>query len=291
VAGGGTIVVHGGAGRDDPTTRAARDAGVLRAAEAGFAVLARGGSALDAVVAATVVLEDDPAFNAGLGSVLTEDGHVEMDASLMEGTTLAAGAVGAVRGVANPILLARAVLGEGREVLRVGPDAAAMAPAHGVRVVAPEALVSDAARARWRAAVPASGETVGAVARDAHGHVAAATSTGGVAGKRPGRLGDSAIIGAGTWADDATGAISATGPGELIIRLALAHRVAGDIATGAAPDAAARAALDALRGRLAADAGLVVVDARGRVAAQHTTPAMPAAWRHEGLAAAAPLRR
>lgn len=273
-----TIVVHGGAGRDDAASRPVRRAGVLRAAEAGWAVLAAGGSAREAVVAATVVLEDDPAFNAGLGSVLTEDGCVEMDASLMDGATLAAGAVGAVAGVANPIRLAAAVLDEGREVLRVGPAAAAMAVRHGLRVVAPEALVTAAARARWRRGAAAPGETVGAVACDAGGRLAAATSTGGVAGKRAGRIGDSAVIGAGTWAD-AHAAISATGPGEAIIRLALAHRVATAIGGGTAPDAAARAALAALRSTLAATAGLIAVDQAGRITTRHTTAAMPTAWR------------
>ena len=142
--------------------------------------------------------------------MLTDDGVVEMDASVMEGTGLRAGAVGAVRGVRNPVRLARAVLDEGREVLMVGEPAAALAERHGIARCAPDALVTTDAQRRWRERGPAAGETVGAVARDARGRVAAATSTGGVAGKRAGRIGDSAIIGAGTYADDEIGAASAT---------------------------------------------------------------------------------
>lgn len=281
------IVVHGGAGRDDPEDRDARHAGVLRAADAGWSTLAAGGSALDAVVAAVVVLEDDPTFNAGLGAILTDDGAVELDASLMDGRDLRAGAVGAVQGIANPVLLARAVLTEGRDVFLVGPSATALAAPHGLRLVAPEALVTDAARRRWQRRREAPGETVGAVACDAGGHVAAATSTGGVAGKRRGRVGDSAVIGAGTYADDRLGAASATGPGEAIIRLGLVRVALADVARGAGPDAAGTRALASLDDRLGAHAGLILVDAAGKAAAVHTTAAMPAAWRAAGMAAAA----
>src|SRR5207245_1933936 len=195
-----------------------------------WAALTRG-DPLEAVVEAVALLEDDPHFNAGMGSVLTEDGLIEMDASAMRGDMLAAGAVAVVTGVGNPIRLARAVLREGREVLLVGEAAVALAERHGVRRCAPEALVTEESRRRWRERAPASGETVGAVACDGRGQVAAATSTGGVAGKRRGRVGDSAVIGAGTYADDRLGAGSATGPGEAIIRLGL---------TRAAPELVAR---------------------------------------------------
>jgi beta-aspartyl-peptidase (threonine type) len=273
------IVVHGGAGSAEPGTEAARAAGVDAAAAAGWAVLAAGGSSVDAVVAAVTRLEDDPLFNAGLGAVLTEDGSVELDASLMSGADLRAGAVAFVRGVPNPILLARAVMDEGREVFRVGPPAEALARRQGLRVVAPDALVTDAARARWQARRPANGETVGAAAADAYGHVAAATSTGGVAGQRSGRVGDSAVIGAGTYADDLLGAASATGAGEAIIRVGLVRIALDAIARGADAATAARDALDVLERRLGERAGLVLVDRAGRVAAAHTTPTMPAAWR------------
>jgi len=274
-----TIVVHGGAGRESPGERPARRAGVRRAVEAGWRVLAAGGGALDAVVAAVALLEDDPAFNAGLGSVLTSDGEIEMDASVMAGDTLAAGAVGAVRGVRNPVQLARAVLEEGREVLLVGASARALAAARGLVVCEPEALVTEEARQRWQAQQPGPGETVGAVARDARGHVAAATSTGGVAGKRSGRIGDSALIGAGTYADDRLGAGSATGPGEAIIRLCLVRSALELLGRGLHPSFAAGHALAELRQWTGALAGLILVDPAGRIGAMWTTESMATAWR------------
>lgn len=274
------ILVHGGAGRDDPADRAARRDGVRRATEAGWQVLARGGSALDAVVAATVVLEDDEHFNAGRGSVLTEEGLVEMDASVMDGGTLAAGAVGAVGRVANPVRAARAVLDGGREVLLVGERACEMARQAGVALVDPAMLVTERARARLAAREAASpGDTVGAVARDDAGHLAAATSTGGVPRKRAGRVGDSAVIGAGTYADDRLGAVSCTGPGEAIIRLSLARVSLAELDGATDPHAACAAALAALESRLGERAGLVVVAPDGRIGFAHSTPAMPVAWR------------
>ena len=278
---GATIVVHGGAGRENPGERPARRAGVLRAVEAGWRVLAAGGGALDAVVTAVALLEDDPAFNAGLGSALTSAGDVEMDASAMAGETLAAGAVGAVRGVRNPVRLARAILDEGHEVLLVGSPARALAEARGLDVCEPDALVTDEARRRWRTQEPASGETVGAVARDVRGHVAAATSTGGVAGKRSGRVGDSALIGAGTCADDRLGAGSATGPGEAIIRVCLVRAALELVGSGLDPAFAAGDALEKLRQRTGALAGLILVDLRGRIGAVWTTESMAAAWRSD----------
>jgi beta-aspartyl-peptidase (threonine type) len=276
------IVVHGGAGREAAGDRVPRRAGVERGARAGWAVLARGGTALDAVVEAVAVLEDDPHFNAGRGSVLTDEGTVEMDASVMTGDTLAAGAVGALSAVPNPIRLARAVLAEGREVLVAGEAAVAAAVRHGVPRCAPEALVTEEARRRWREPGGPPGETVGAVACDARGHVAAATSTGGLAGKRRGRIGDSAVIGAGTYADDAFGAGSATGPGEAIIRLCLARFALALVGQGLDPAWAARYALDELERRVGASAGLILVDRAGRVGMAHTTEAMAAAYRTEG---------
>ena len=277
-----SIVVHGGAGReDDPGGREIRRAGLRRATGAGWEVLARGGSALDAVVAATVVLEDDPAFNAGRGSVLTEEGAIEMDASLMDGGSLAAGAVAAVARLANPIRGARAVLDGGREVLLVGERACDVAARAGVTLVDPRSLVTDEARRRWAERRASRGDTVGAVARDAHGHLAAATSTGGITGKRLGRVGDSALIGAGTYADDRLGAVSCTGPGEALIRLSLARVVLSHLAvTGDAPYAC-RLGLDELRARLGARAGVVVVTPSGAIGFHCTTETMLIAWRSE----------
>ncbi len=273
------ITVHGGAGREEPADTAPRREGVAHAADAGFAVLKAGGSALDAVIAAVVVLEDDPVFNAGIGSVLTIEGVVETDASVMEGEHLGAGAVGAVRGVRNPIRLARAVMTEAHEVFLVGEPATALARRHGLAVADPETLITTEARRRWQQRRDASGETVGAVARDSAGHVAAATSTGGVAGKRAGRIGDSAVIGAGTYADDRLGAVSTTGPGEMILRLGLARVALDQLARGHTPEDAAVAALAILRERLGAEAGLILVDPGGRIGVAHATPSMPTASR------------
>jgi beta-aspartyl-peptidase (threonine type) len=273
------IVVHGGAGEDPPEGRAARRDGVERAADAGAAVLDRGGSALDAAVAAVALLEDDPAFNAGLGSVLTEEGIVEMDASVMEGEQLRAGSVGAIRRTANPVRVALAVLHDGREVLLVGDAGLALARRQGLRVVDDDALVTPEARERWRRRQTGRGNTVGAVALDARGHVAAATSTGGVAGKRSGRVGDSAVIGAGTYADDRVGAVSATGPGEAIIRVGLARLTLEHVADGMTPQDAAARALTELGARTGATAGLIVLTPVGASGVACTTPAMPTARR------------
>ena len=276
-------MVHGGAGVESPAGRAPRRAGVARAADTGWSILTRGGGALDAVVEAVVVLEDDPWFNAGLGSTLTADGGVEMDASLMAGDTLGAGAVGAVAGVPNPIRLARAVMAEGREVLIVGEPAVALAGRHGVPLCPPEALVTEGTRRHWAASRPAAEGTVGAVACDGRGHVAAATSTGGVFGKRRGRIGDSAVIGAGTYADDLLGAGSATGPGEAIIRGALVRAALVWVRRGLDPAWVAQHALAELDWRLGVAAGLILVDPAGRVGIAYTTAAMPAAYRTEDV--------
>jgi beta-aspartyl-peptidase (threonine type) len=189
--------------------------------------------------------------------------------------------VGAVSGVANPVRLAHAVLAEGREVLLVGEAAAALAARHGLPRCPPEALVTEEARRRWRERRPATGETVGAVARDGAGHVAAATSTGGVAGKRRGRVGDSAVLGAGTYADDRLGAGSATGPGEAIIRLCLVRSALELVGRGLDPAWVAQHALAELQRRLGATAGLVLIEPAGRIGIAHTTEAMAAAWRTE----------
>lgn len=280
-------MVHGGAGVERPDEVEPRRRGVERAADAGWQVLARGGSALDAVLAAVVVLEDDPFFNAGLGSVLTACGVVETDASVMCGADLSAGAVGAVRGVANPVLLADAVRREAREVLLVGDTALELARRHGVRLCAPDDLVTEPIRERWRARVAASGDTVGAVARDARGTLAAATSTGGLMGKRAGRIGDSAVIGAGTYADDRLGAGSATGTGEAIIRVVLVRRALEHVSRGVGVDEAARRALDEMRARTGHQGGLILIDPGGRIGVAHTTPAMPTAARTGDVAAPA----
>lgn len=276
------IVVHGGAGArpaEGPEADAAR-AGCERAAAAGHAILAAGGSAVDAVQAAVRTLEDDERFNAGRGSCLTRAGTVEMDAAIMMGAGLRAGAVGAVTGVRNPIDLARRVLDDGEHVLLVGAGALEFARETGVALTAPDHHVTETARADLARELarrgPASGGgTVGAVAVDEAGHVAAATSTGGMVGKRPGRVGDTPLPGAGTYADDEAGAASATGHGERIIQVALTKTAIELLRAGLpAPEAAARAlaSLDRVAGR----AGLIVVDRHGGTAAVFNTTSM--AW-------------
>lgn len=272
------ILVHGGAGPASPDDdAAAAKAGCLRAARAGHAVLQQGGSALDAVEAATRVLEDDPRFNAGTGAVLNADGEVELDASLMDGETLAAGAVAAVRTVKNPVSLARAVMERTPHVLLAGPGADAFARAVGMPAVPPESLITERARRRWEARKQDGHGTVGAVAVDAKGRVAAATSTGGTNGKLPGRVGDTPLIGCGTCADGRLGAASATGVGEYIIRLTLTRRLLERLERGAAPAEALDVCLDDVV-RLGGEAGLILATPAGLLAWARSTQRMPVAW-------------
>jgi beta-aspartyl-peptidase (threonine type) len=279
-----SIVVHGGAGadpREDPGE--VREA-MRAAALAGWRLLARGGSALDAVEAAVRFLEDHPRFNAGCGSVLTEDGAVEMDASIMEGDRLACGAVAVVSRVANPITLARRVLEDGRHVLLAGDGAHRFAREAGLREIDPAALVTARQRQRWAGrGAAAGGGTVGAVALDRHGTAAAGTSTGGLAGQRAGRIGDSALIGCGTYADSAIGAVSCTGTGEAIIRVVLARRALEWVKEADDAAYAAQVAVDLLVEEGRGEGGLIVVDWRGRTAHARSTPAMPVAWMSPAL--------
>jgi L-asparaginase / beta-aspartyl-peptidase len=278
------IVVHGGAGGPiaDPERAARMRAGAEAAVAAGHAVLAGGGAALDAVEAAIVVLEDDPEFNAGRGAALTEYGRVELDASVMDGTTRAAGAVAAVRGVRNPVRAARAVLAEGRHVLLVGPPAIEFAATAGLEFESETWFVTERERLALVALkagdVTGARGTVGAVARDADGRLAAATSTGGVSGQRLGRVGDSPLIGAGTWADESV-AVSCTGHGESIIRSALAHEVdALRRLKGLSLEDACATALESVA-RFGGDGGVIAVSADGEVAARFNSEAMTRGWR------------
>jgi beta-aspartyl-peptidase (threonine type) len=241
-------------------------------------VLAGGGSALDAVEAAVRSLEDHPRFNAGRGSVLTSEGTIEMDASIMEGDRLACGAVASVTCVANPITLARHVMQSNRHVLMVGEGARAFARSVGVAECDPVALVTEAQRRRREALREATPGTVGAVALDRHGTVAAATSTGGMWGKLPGRVGDSAIIGAGTYADSTIGGVSCTGDGEATIRVVLARRAVDYLKEADDPTYAAKVAVDLLVEEGRGHGGLILLDWRGRVGWAHSTPLMPVGW-------------
>jgi len=283
------IIVHGGAAADPGEGRDELRAGVRAAALAGFQILTGGGRALDAVEAAVRVLEDHPRFNAGRGSVLTEEGTVEMDASIMEGDRLACGAVAAVSHVANPVTLARRVLEDDRHVLLVGDGAHAFQRAVGLPECDPASLVTDAQRERLAKLAPLSvgdraGGTVGAAALDRHGTAAAATSTGGMVGKRRGRAGDSALIGCGTYADSTLGAVSCTGSGEAIIRVVLARRALDFLKDSDDPDYAAKVAVDLLVDEGRGSGGLILVDWRGRTGFAYSTPLMPVAWMTPALA-------
>jgi beta-aspartyl-peptidase (threonine type) len=267
---GFAVLVHGGAGAVTEARRAAHTEGCRRAAAVGAAVLRSGGSALLAVEAAVRALEDDPLFNAGTGACLNAEGRVEHDASIMEGTRLGAGAVCALDGFATPISIARAALEDARHVLYAGPGARAFALTKGFVPVGDAALVTPAARAAFESARgnPGAsgwaGGTVGAVAVDAHRGLAAATSTGGLINKSAGRVGDSALIGAGTYADDAAGAVSTTGHGEGMIRIAAAHTAAAAMASGESAETAASAVIARLTAKIGTTGGLIAVDHAGR---------------------------
>lgn len=274
-----SILVHGGAGDVGAERLPAHVAGCERAAAAGAEVLAAGGTALDAVQRAVEVLEDDPVFNAGTGACLNEDGAIELDAALMEGTRLRAGGVCALSPFKNPIAIARRVLERSQHVLLAGEGAARFALAQGFERAEPESMITDHARtrlaaARARHAVEGSaGGTVGAVARDERGQVAAATSTGGMVNKLVGRVGDSPLIGAGTYADDDAAACSTTGHGESMIRVCLA-KTAVDAARSTSAEASMRASLAMLHARTGGTGGAILASRDGSLGLARTTRTM-----------------
>jgi len=275
------IVVHGGAGADPSQAPEFRQ-GVRAAVLAGWRVLAAGGGALDAVEGAVRALEDDPRFNAGRGSVLTRDGTIETDASIMEGDRLQCGAVAALPGiVANPVAVARKVLESRQHVLLVAHGALAFARSVGIPECDPASLVTDRQRKRHaelaRTPTSPAGGTVGAVALDRSGTIAAATSTGGTPGKLPGRVGDSALIGCGTYADSSLGGVSCTGDGEAIIRVVLGHRALRYLKDADDPDYAAKVAVDLLVEEGVGQGGLILIDWRGRPGYATSTRLMPVA--------------
>ena len=261
------IAIHGGAGvmrRDKPGP--ANRAGLERALDAAYEILRTGKSATDAVTAAVVVLEDDPLFNAARGGSLNSDGDVEMDASIMEGAKLRAGAVAAVRRIRNPVLAARAVMEKTRHVLLAGEGAERFARKQGLKLESPAYFRTARQFASLRKNRKRYHGTVGAVALDADGNLAAATSTGGYTGKMPGRIGDSPIVGAGTYADNRACAVSGTGLGEAFIRAAVAHDLCARMRYRGVSLAAAAAAALRNVAQLGGDGGLVAVDRRGNVA-------------------------
>ncbi|NIJ06469.1 beta-aspartyl-peptidase (threonine type) [Sphingomonas vulcanisoli] len=270
-----TLVIHGGSGsmtrqRLSKAEDAGARAGLTAALAAGSAILREGGTAIDAVEAAVKVLEDDPHFNAGRGAVFSWEGVNELDAALMDGRTRAAGAVSSVTRTRHPIALARAVMEDGRHVLLSGPGADAFSKEIGCEQVDP-AWFALPERRRQLDEIKAGGGfdsamkygTVGAVACDAQGHVAAATSTGGLTAKRWGRIGDSPLIGAGTYADDRACAVSCTGAGEVFIRAAAAHEIGARVRMAAEPVADAAAEVIAEIDEMGGMGGVIAVGPRG----------------------------
>jgi beta-aspartyl-peptidase (threonine type) len=286
------LAIHGGAGvieRGDltPAQEAAYRASLGAALKAGGAVLAKGGSSLDAVEAVIRLLEDDPLFNAGKGAVFTADGRNELDASIMDGATRRAGAVAGVTRTRNPISLARAVMEKSRHVMLAREGADQFSVEQGLEQVDPSWFRTEL---RWQQLLDwrrdnaklldptHSRGTVGAVALDVNGHLAAGTSTGGMTGKRWGRIGDSPVIGAGTYAADGNCAVSATGSGEFFIRASAARQVCDRIAWLKADVQAAAEASIADIGSLGGDGGLIALDGAGRIAFAMNTSGMYRGW-------------
>jgi beta-aspartyl-peptidase (threonine type) len=273
------LLIHGGAGADPELRHEELRAGIRDAVAAGWAVLHEGGGAVAAVEAAVCALEDNPRFNAGRGSALTTEGTVEMDASIMEGDGLKNGAVACVTAVRHPVTLARLILEEGRHSFFAGEGALARARALGVPLCDPEELVTDAQRKRLETVM---GGTVGAVALDRRGLIAAATSTGGMTGKLPGRVGDSPLIGCGTYAESTAGGVSCTGDGEATIRVVLARRTIEILKAAADPMHACQIAMDVLTEEGRGRGGLICIDWRGRLGWAHSTPLMPVGFMTPG---------
>ena len=281
-----TIIVHGGAHAVPAEKNEAHRTGCIQAANAGAAILENSGTALDAVEAAIRVLEDDPTFNAGFGSVLNAEGEVEMDAALMEGEHLQAGAVASIRGVRHPISVARKVM-ETEHLLLSAAGARKFAVQREAELCDPAEMVHEEQRREWEASKKVRGsDTVGCVALDMRGNFAAGTSTGGMMHKMPGRIGDSPLIGLGLYADNSAGGVSMTGDGESIMRLALAHRVINSMHHGADADRAAEEAIAVMVRKVGGEAGCIVIDRHGQVGQAHNSANLPCAWRTSDMPAA-----
>jgi beta-aspartyl-peptidase (threonine type) len=279
------LVVHGGGWAIPDEMVDDHLQGIRKALAAGWEVLHRDGSALDAVEQAVVIMEDDEAFDAGRGSFLNRDGRVQLDALMMDGATLRAGGVGCVEHIRNPIRAARKVLDESPHVYLVCEGAERFAEQHGVPLCRNEELVLPREVERLRQAQSSTStestfsafhDTVGAVALDQHGKLGAATSTGGTLNKTPGRVGDSSLIGCGCYADNQTAAASTTGWGEPIMKLVLAKWATDRIAANVAAPQAAADAIKYLKSRLNGHGGIILLDPNGRFGIAHNTPRM--AW-------------
>jgi beta-aspartyl-peptidase (threonine type) len=301
------LVVHGGAWAMPDDMVDAHLRGVSNALAAGWRVLERGGPALDAIEEAVVIMEDDETFDAGRGSFLNRDGRVQLDALIMDGSTLRAGGVGCVEHLRNPVRAARKILSESPHVYFVGEGAEKFAAAHGVPLCKNEDLIIPREiehLRRYQAELARrdesqdgndldgndlfaptvhdasiSHDTVGAIALDRNGNIAAATSTGGTLNKAPGRLGDSSLIGCGCYADNESAAASTTGWGEPIMKLVLAKWTADRVAAGNLPEWAAQEAMNYLKQRVNGHGGIIVLDRAGHIGIAHNTPRMAYAYK------------
>lgn len=283
-----SLIVHGGAWSIPDAAVADCRAGITRALERGREVLAKGGSALDAVEAAVIVLEDDVTFDAGIGSHLNRDGRAQLDAIIMDAATLKAGAVAAVERIKNPIRLARKLLESSEHMMLAGAGAELFAQENGIALCDPTELIIERERAAWLRCREGNHEsefhfghkhgTVGAVARDSRGGIAAATSTGGTCCKFPGRVGDSPLIGCGCYADAEAGGVSCTGHGEAIMRIVMAKTAADSLRNGSASSVAADECVRLLARRTQSTGGLILLDRDGRPAASFNTPRMAYAY-------------
>ena len=283
------LIVHGGAHTIPPEKIEPHKIGCLRAIDAASKLLEKGAGSVEAIETAIRILEDDPVFNAGYGSMMNSLGEVEMDAAIMEGSGLHAGAVASIRGVRHPISVAREVMDTPHALLS-GEGARNFAKERGCDLCAPEEMIDHAMRAEWQASKKMRGaDTVGAVALDAAGTFAAGTSTGGLMHKMPGRIGDSPLIGLGLYADNLAGACALTGTGESIMRLALAHRIVTSMCNGEDADRAAEEAIAVMARRVGGEAGCIVLDKQGRIGLAHNADHLAHAYRtsemHEAIAA------
>ncbi len=288
-----SIVVHGGAWDIPDDMVDLHKNGVRHAVKAGWQVLSKGGSAVDAVEAAIIVMEDDETFDAGRGSFINQVGEVELDASIMDGQTFRAGAVAAVKGVKNPITLSRAIMDKGEQVLLVGMGATRFARENGVKTCGQDDLITDRELERWRESqgrVPIATkeafrtrkvpvDTVGAVALDQEGNIASGTSTGGTPNKYPGRVGDSPLIGCGTYADNSVGAVSTTGWGESMIKVVMAKSVIDLMElNGSDPESAVQEGIKLLERKAQGYGGLIALNPSGKIGISYNTPRMARAF-------------
>ncbi|XP_029377411.1 isoaspartyl peptidase/L-asparaginase [Echeneis naucrates] len=278
------VVVHGGAGQIPKERSEMSTAGVCRAARAAYSILQGGGSSMDAVVEAVSLLENDPSFNAGCGSVLNVKGEVEMDAIVMDGKMLRSGAVSAVRNIANPVQLARLVMDKTSHACLTAEGANQFASAMGVPSVPQESLITEYSQMRWKKNLTPDADpvecqmgkmgTVGAVAVDGEGNISCATSTGGMLNKMEGRVGDTPCIGSGGYADNNIGAVSTTGHGEAIMKVTLARLILFHMEQGQSVEAASDLGLAYMRSRVHGLGGVVTVDPRGHWAVRFSSRQM-----------------